>query len=74
MVEYLLVAEHCNANHGSSSCDGRVPGILIILLMTALARGYGVAGPEEWLIPKWKRRKPAYGAPLQVVGKMEARA
>jgi hypothetical protein len=46
---------------------------VIILLMTALARGYGVAGPEEWLIPRWKRRKgAAYGAPL--VGKMEARA
>jgi hypothetical protein len=46
---------------------------VIILLMTALARGYGVAGPEEWLIPRWKRRKgAAYGAPL--VGQMEARA
>lgn len=46
---------------------------VVILLMTALARGYGVAGPEEWLIPRWKRRKgAAYGAPL--VGQMEARA
>ena len=46
---------------------------VVILLMTALARGYGVAGPEEWLIPRWKRRSgAAYGAPL--VGQMEARA
>lgn len=43
-----------------------------ILLLTALARGFGVAGPEEWLIPRWKRRMTAaYGASL--VGKMESR-
>jgi len=43
-----------------------------VLLLTALARGYGVAGPEEWLIPRWRRRiNAAYGASL--VGKMESR-
>jgi len=43
-----------------------------VLLLTALARGYGVAGPEEWLIPGWKTRTTAaYGANL--VGKMESR-
>jgi hypothetical protein len=43
-----------------------------VLLLTALARGYGVAGPEEWLIPRWKTRMTAaYGARL--VGKMESR-
>ena len=43
-----------------------------ILLSTALARGYGVSGPEEWLIPRWKRRMTAaYGARL--LGKMESR-
>ncbi|EDR16171.1 uncharacterized protein LACBIDRAFT_301987 [Laccaria bicolor S238N-H82] len=46
---------------------------IIVLLMTALARGYGVAGPEEWLIPGRKSRRTAgYGASL--VGKFEARA
>ncbi|KDR77899.1 hypothetical protein GALMADRAFT_1293165 [Galerina marginata CBS 339.88] len=45
---------------------------VIVLLMTALTRGYGVAGPEEWLIPSWKRRPTAgYGASL--LGKTEAR-
>ena len=45
---------------------------VIVLLITALARGYGVAGPEEWLIPRWKRRMTAgYGARL--VEKMESR-
>lgn len=29
---------------------------LVYLLATALARGAGVAGPEEWMIPRWKRR------------------
>jgi len=24
------------------------------LMTTSLARGWGVSGPEEWLIPKWK--------------------
>ncbi|PPQ69952.1 hypothetical protein CVT26_013288 [Gymnopilus dilepis] len=45
---------------------------VVVLLMTALARGYGVAGPEEWLIPRWKTRATAgYGAAL--LGKTEAR-
>jgi hypothetical protein len=44
-----------------------------ILMVASLARGYGVAGPEAWLIPRWKsRRMTAYGAAL--VGKMESRA
>jgi hypothetical protein len=46
---------------------------IIVLLITALARGYGVAGPEEWLIPGRKSRRTAgYGASL--LGKMESRA
>ena len=45
---------------------------VLVLLLTALTRGYGVAGPETWLIPLWKRREGAqYGAVL--VGKMESR-
>ena len=45
---------------------------VVILLSTALARGYGVSGPEEWLIPRWKQRMTAaYGARL--LGKMESR-
>ena len=43
-----------------------------VLLVTSLTRGYGVSGPETWLIPGWKRRAGAqYGAVL--VGKMESR-
>jgi hypothetical protein len=43
-----------------------------VLLLAALARGYGIAGPETWLIPSWKTRKnAAYGARL--VGRMESR-
>ena len=45
---------------------------VVVLLTTSLARGYGVAGPEKWLIPRWKCRANAqYGAIL--VGKMESR-
>jgi hypothetical protein len=29
---------------------------LTFLLLTSLARGAGVSGPESWMIPKWKRR------------------
>jgi hypothetical protein len=29
---------------------------LTFLLLTSLARGAGVSGPEKWMIPKWKRR------------------
>ena len=50
---------------------------VVILLSTALARGYGVSGSEEWLIPGWKRRMTAaYGASLlgkNLLGKVEAR-
>lgn len=48
-------------------------GMSIVLLMaTALARGWGVAGPEEWLIPRRKMRHGAnYGASL--LGKMVSR-
>lgn len=43
-----------------------------ILLGTSLARGMGVSGPEEWLIPKWKyRRGTNYGASL--LGRMMSR-
>jgi hypothetical protein len=43
-----------------------------VLLVTSLTRGYGLSGPETWLIPRWRRRAGAqYGAVL--VGKMESR-
>lgn len=29
---------------------------LVFLLLTSLARGAGVSGPEKWMIPKWMRR------------------
>lgn len=29
---------------------------LVFLLLTSLARGVGVSGPESWMIPGWKRR------------------
>jgi hypothetical protein len=36
-----------------------------ILMTTALLRGAGLAGKEEWMIPKWTRRRNAsYGARL----------
>jgi hypothetical protein len=42
------------------------------LMTTSLARGWGVSGPEEWLIPKWKmRRGTNYGASL--LGRMVSR-
>jgi hypothetical protein len=42
------------------------------LLVTALARGVGVAGPEEWTIPMWKRRAGAiHGASL--LGQLQSR-
>jgi hypothetical protein len=45
---------------------------IIFLMATALARGWGVAGPEEWLIPRRKMRHGAnYGASL--LGKMVSR-
>jgi hypothetical protein len=43
-----------------------------LLMVTSLARGWGVSGPEEWLIPKWKmRRGTNYGASL--LGRMVSR-
>jgi hypothetical protein len=43
-----------------------------LLMVTALARGRGVSGPEEWLIPQWRMRRGAnYGAVL--VGRMVSR-
>jgi hypothetical protein len=45
---------------------------LVYLLVTSLLRGAGVSGSEEWMIPKWKRRKDAgYGAVL--VGQLGSR-
>lgn len=45
---------------------------LVFLLGTALARGAGVAGPEEWMIPKWKRRhNTSNGAVL--IGQFQSR-
>lgn len=38
---------------------------VIILLITSVARGSGVSGSEEWMIPQWKRRKNTkHGAKL----------
>jgi hypothetical protein len=46
---------------------------VIFLLATSLARGYGISGPEKWLIPKWKIRQDTnYGASL--LGRMVARS
>jgi len=43
-----------------------------LLMVTALARGRGVSGPEEWLISQWRMRRGAnYGAAL--VGRMVSR-
>ena len=43
-----------------------------ILLATSIARGSGVSGSEEWMIPRWKRRKnTAAGANL--LGAMQSR-
>jgi hypothetical protein len=45
---------------------------IAFLMTTSLARGWGVSGPEEWLIPKWKMRKGTnYGASL--LGRMVSR-
>lgn len=38
---------------------------VVILLTTSIARGSGVSGSEEWMIPQWKRRKNTkHGAKL----------
>ena len=43
-----------------------------VLLVASLARGYGISGPEKWLIPKWKiRPNTNYGASL--LGRMVSR-
>ncbi|KAI6777848.1 uncharacterized protein J7T54_000557 [Emericellopsis cladophorae] len=45
---------------------------LTFLLLTSLARGAGVSGPESWMIPRWKRRPNAvHGAVL--VGQCNSR-
>ncbi|KAG9254534.1 uncharacterized protein F5Z01DRAFT_622150 [Emericellopsis atlantica] len=45
---------------------------LTFLLLTSLARGVGVSGPESWMIPRWKRRPNAvHGAVL--VGQCNSR-
>ena len=45
---------------------------LVFLLASALARGAGVAGPEKWMIPRWKRRdNAANGAVL--LGQFDSR-
>jgi hypothetical protein len=45
---------------------------VIIIILTALARGAGVSGSERWMIPKWRMRKGAeYGATL--LGQMSSR-
>ncbi|KAF3904467.1 hypothetical protein AA313_de0200421 [Arthrobotrys entomopaga] len=44
-----------------------------ILVLTAVARGWGISGSEEWMIPRHFMRKGAgYGTKL--LGKMESRA
>lgn len=45
---------------------------LAFLLLTSLARGAGVSGSEEWMIPKWRRRKnTTHGAVL--IGQFSSR-
>ncbi|GAB1319689.1 hypothetical protein MFIFM68171_09899 [Madurella fahalii] len=46
---------------------------LVFLLVTALARGAGVAGPEEWMIPRWKRRQNASNGAV-LLGQFNSRA
>ncbi|KEY63904.1 hypothetical protein S7711_11583 [Stachybotrys chartarum IBT 7711] len=46
---------------------------LTFLLLTSLARGAGVSGPEEWMIPKWKRRANAENGAI-LLGQYNARA
>jgi len=46
---------------------------LIFLLASALARGAGIAGPEEWMIPKWKRRHNAVNGAV-LLGQFDSRA
>jgi hypothetical protein len=45
---------------------------IVVLLVTSILRGVGISAPEEWQIPRWKRRVGAtYGATL--VGAVVAR-
>jgi hypothetical protein len=45
---------------------------IVVLLCTSILRGVGISAPEEWQIPRWKRRAGAtYGASL--VGALVAR-
>ena len=45
---------------------------IVVLLGTSILRGVGISSPEEWQIPRWKRRAGAtYGASL--VGALVAR-
>ncbi|KAK4111015.1 hypothetical protein N656DRAFT_676678, partial [Canariomyces notabilis] len=46
---------------------------LVFLLATALARGAGVAGDEDWMIPKWKRRRNASNGAV-LLGQFQSRA
>ncbi|KAK3385622.1 hypothetical protein B0H63DRAFT_494532 [Podospora didyma] len=46
---------------------------LVFLLATALARGAGVAGPEEWMIPRWKRRHNTSNGAI-LLGQFNSRA
>jgi len=42
----------------SATVGSEILGI-VMLILTALLRGIGLSGPEEWQIPKWKIRKGA---------------
>ena len=46
---------------------------IVVLIVTAVLRGIGLSGPEEWQIPAWKMRPGAsYGAIM--VGLFASRA
>ncbi|CCX30344.1 hypothetical protein FPQ18DRAFT_398856 [Pyronema domesticum] len=60
------------AGSQSATVGSEIVGI-IILISTAVLRGIGLSGPEEWQIPRWKKRKNAnYGAVM--VGLFTSRA
>jgi hypothetical protein len=69
---FLLISILLQIAGAQIATIGSVSMAITILMLTALARGWGVSGPEEWLIPKWKmRRGTNYGALL--LGRMVSR-
>ncbi|KAF1838164.1 hypothetical protein BDW02DRAFT_576475 [Decorospora gaudefroyi] len=62
----LQIASTTTATIGSQSMG------VIILILTSVFRGMGVAGPEEWMIPDWAMREGA-GYALAMQGKTYSR-